>query len=226
MANNESSENDQKQSKDKYVDLARAARVLQILLAVAIFMRLFDLAVGLTAFAFPLMNDAEYEKLIALTEKGAPIASLLAGLMLLAWMGQAYTNLHSLNVKLLGNKSLRCFWGWIIPFANLVIPYRTMQDIWKASDPSVTDPKTWLLQKSSVLISTWWFTHLLTFVLGVMARAHKDSEPMVQFLIGIAIDIAYTVTGLQLILVVRKIGARQESKRKILEAPDTVSASP
>jgi len=50
-----------------------------------------------------------------------------------------------------------------------------------------------------------------------------NADPMVQFTIGIGLDIMFCVAFLQLIFIVRDIGARQQSKKALLETPDSVS---
>lgn len=218
--------NDKSGKKKKFVDLGPRARLLQILLSAAIFMRLFDLCFGLIVFAFPQLVNSDFcSLLIGLITYGTPLATIPAGIALLIWMGQAFTNLQAMKIKTLGRKSIQCYWGWIIPFANIVIPVSTMQDIWKASDPSEMDQKRWRLLKSSLLISTWWATYLLAGALGVAQRLQMNADPMVQFTVGIGLDIMFCVAFLQLIFIVRDIGARQQSKKALLETPDSVSSA-
>ncbi len=228
MENNDNT--DDKKASDKsrenknFVDLGPRTRVLQTLLSVAIFMRLFDLFFGLLVFAFPqLVNTDVCSLLVRIITFGTPLATIPAGIALLMWMGRAFTNLQAMKVKTLGRKSIQCYWGWIIPLANIVIPVSTMQDIWKASDPSEMDQKRWRLLKSSLLISTWWATYLLAGALGVAQRLQMNADPMVQFTIGIALDIMFSAAFLQLIFIVRDIGTRQQSKKALLETPDSVS---
>ncbi|MBX3074877.1 hypothetical protein KF913_13190, partial [Candidatus Obscuribacterales bacterium] len=85
--------------------------------------------------------------------------------------------------------------------------------------------KRWRLLKSSLLISTWWATYLLAGALGVAQRLQMNADPMVQFTVGIGLDIMFCVAFLQLIFIVRDIGARQQSKKALLETPDSVSSA-
>jgi hypothetical protein len=76
------------------------------------------------------------------------------------------------NVAALGSVGLRhsavlgVAW-WFVPFAAMCLPVLVVQEIWRASDPSVPpgDGRSWRMKRSSFLIGTWWSVLLLTKLL-------------------------------------------------------------
>jgi Domain of unknown function (DUF4328) len=52
------------------------------------------------------------------------------------------------------------FWGWIIPFANLWVPFQFMGDIWRAHLP----PSRW--RKTAWLPVVWWTSWVLMGLLS------------------------------------------------------------
>lgn len=58
--------------------------------------------------------------------------------------------------------------GWLIPFANLVIPVLIFQDLWRGSDVSVPrGDSNWRQGRGSGLVGWWWATYVGSTVLSV-----------------------------------------------------------
>lgn len=85
--------------------------------------------------------------------------TLLTGIAFVMWFRRARINAGSS-----GWPQRRAvgwtFWGWLVPFANLFVPFQLMADIWRASLPESGRGKT------AWLPGLWW----TCFLAGLVAR--------------------------------------------------------
>lgn len=99
----------------------------------------------------------------------AMFVQVVAGVMFIAWMRQARLNSDVITSR--HQHRYTNVWvvlGWVVPFANLFIPYAVMQDIWRGSDR--TQPMVGLQKRpKSGLVTAWWITYVCSNALGVMA---------------------------------------------------------
>jgi hypothetical protein len=51
--------------------------------------------------------------------------------------------------------------GWLIPIANLVMPYQTVSDLWRSSGPDVARGAGWRSSRASGRVAWWWVTYLV-----------------------------------------------------------------
>jgi Domain of unknown function (DUF4328)/Protein of unknown function (DUF2510) len=120
--------------------------------------------------------------------------------------------------------------GWFIPFANLVIPYRVMQELWSSSDPhsSSTD---WDEQPRSRLISLWWTTFLASaFITRIYSATHAGGTATISSvrtsnqitLIGLTL---YVVAAIIAMRVVQQLTSRQSALRVAMRASPTTPAA-
>jgi hypothetical protein len=65
------------------------------------------------------------------------ITGVLAGGLFIWWFHRAYKNLASLGATGLRYGAGWAIGGWFIPLANLVLPKRIANDLWRASDPAL-----------------------------------------------------------------------------------------
>ena len=106
--------------------------------------------------------------------------------------------------------------GWFIPFANLVIPVLVMQDLWRASDPTVRrgDPD-WRRRAGSALVGWWWVLHIVAatrFVGGGDANSRNELESLrSRDAVAAGGSLVAIAAAVLLILVVRRISRRQEA---------------
>ena len=108
--------------------------------------------------------------------------------------------------------------GWLIPFADLVIPLLILQDLWRGSDVATprNDPR-WRENKGSALVGWYWGLFLVSFVRAGVGRsnAHLDVIGELRGLrnhdvfavVGMVATIAAAVLAIQ---VIRHIADRQE----------------
>lgn len=145
------------------------------------------------------------------------------------WMHRAYSNLRAL-----GNppSSLEYSPGWavgffFIPFANLVVPYRAVKEIWVKSDPRVRTKDDFMHAPptSTGLILAWWLTWIGSNVLlNVSGRLYDRTEDPSTLAwvadLTIIATAARIVAAVLAILVVRGINRRQEERsRHVRYAP-------
>jgi hypothetical protein len=51
--------------------------------------------------------------------------------------------------------------GWLVPVANLVMPYQTVSDLWRSSGADVERGSGWRSRRRSPRVAWWWVTYLL-----------------------------------------------------------------
>lgn len=147
---------------------------------------------------------------------GMLVCSLAIAVLLIVWMWRVAKNAE------LSRRDEPRFspgWtigGWFIPFANLVIPVLVMQDLWRASDPTVPrGDNDWRRGKGSALVGVWWAAHLvalLRFATGSESDSRSDLESLrrADNLAAFG-SVAAIAAAVLLILVVRGITRRQEA---------------
>ena len=167
-------------------------------------------------------GEASDDRLAAISALGALVA-LPTIVLWLMWQFRAHTNLKALGAADLRYKPGWVVGWWFIPFANFVVPYRTMRELYKASDPD-SGSVEWQARQSPPTLLLWWFAWLGRIVLVLIAAsvapdtfesAHKFVVRDQYLLAGDVITIA--AAGLA-IIVVRRIDARQQAKFRRLAA--------
>jgi hypothetical protein len=109
--------------------------------------------------------------------------------------------------------------GWLIPFANFVIPVLILQDLWRGSDARTPrTATTWRSNNASPLVGWYWTAFLVGSVLRIgtttrdanaFSRSYYEDlkNQDTRLLAGSVVVIAAAILG---ILVFRRITARQE----------------
>jgi hypothetical protein len=62
---------------------------------------------------------------------------------------------------------------WFVPFANLVKPFQTVRELWKASDPGAPD---WWGSETLPVIGWWWGGYVVFNILDGIAGAYIRSR--------------------------------------------------
>jgi hypothetical protein len=171
--------------------------------------------------------DSTGELVIALLFVGAGlsmivvfVATVVAYLM---WIHRAYANLTALgNPK----ESLEYSPGWavggfFIPFANLVVPYRVVREIWTKSDPSIRSEQDFMFSgpQTAGIIGLWWAFWLISNVANnIFYRFAGEARTPEDFLleghISLGIAVLDIIAAVLAIKVVRGIDRRQEERSK------------
>lgn len=207
---------------------------------IAVFFLAAFIAVALLSAVSALMHGSFYSRLAAGAEvsaaEAAPLQMLAVGAALLHflvyvgcivafcfWVHRAYRNLRAL-----GNpaSSLEHSPGWavgffFIPFANLVMPYRAMKEIWQKSDPRVRTQEDFMHAPpvSTALVLVWWLAWLVSNVLANISfrLAGRSADPATLAWASnfdVVADAAGIVAAVLAILVVRGIDRRQEERSR------------
>jgi hypothetical protein len=82
-------------------------------------------------------------------------AYVFTGIVFVAWFRRARINAENSSWRQ-RRASGWTFWGWIIPIANLFVPFQLMGDIWRAGLPAARRNKT------AWLPTLWWIAFLLS----------------------------------------------------------------
>ena len=152
------------------------------------------------------------------------------------WLYRAHSNLQALgNPKASLNHSA----GWavgsfFVPFANLIIPFRAIKEIWAKSDPEIphnnyvapTEPS------APTVMSAWWAFWLISnFVANAAFRVWLRADTAGEMYLGTWLDLLsdlLTIPAAILgIFVVREIDRRQEERsRRVVYAPQAPPPPP
>jgi hypothetical protein len=119
--------------------------------------------------------------------------------------------------------------GWLIPFANLVIPYLIMQDLWRASDPQAEPGIGWRRLKGAPLVAQWWIAYIVSFVAVPAVMAAVIFGATTAGSVGWALKAGRLLgagAAVLAIFVIREITSRQEQQQATTPAPLVPSRAP
>ncbi|MFJ8621406.1 DUF4328 domain-containing protein [Kitasatospora sp. NPDC093550] len=147
--------------------------------------------------------------------KGAALI-VAAGLVFLAWLWRARLNAEALG----GARSQRRARGWtvgawMVPVANLWIPYQVVTDVWKASAPRRANP--------GPVLALWWGCWLIGGMVGraytyqVMQETLSEDGLRRAVYLGTVSTALDVLAGVLVIHVVHRIGGWQT--RRAAAAP-------
>jgi len=204
------------------------ARIVKIMLIVAAVVAGLSLVIEGLSFAFPPLTD---DQEVGDNPYGAALMfiTLLDGVLELiiylttvvcfaAWLYRAYGNLRVLNPSRPTNYTATMAVGsFFIPFANLIIPYRAVRELWQKSGP----PDEGLLSEPSApaTFPIWWLFWLLASFAGNIAmRASFDESVPVSNATAISMvsSVLYIVAAVFAYLVVDAIDKRQEQTSRMV----------
>jgi hypothetical protein len=137
----------------------------------------------------------------------------------LLWQYRAHANLGALGAANLAYSPGWAVGWWFIPFANIVMPFLTVRELWKASKPDA-GAVDWKARGGAAIVGVWWTGRLATQALFQIGTALPPEVDVVTnttssalFLAGDVVMIAWAVVA---ILLVRGVDARQEAKSRRL----------
>jgi Domain of unknown function (DUF4328)/Protein of unknown function (DUF2510) len=131
------------------------------------------------------------------------------------------------NAQALGREGARISpgWGvagWLIPLANLVIPYLVFQDLWRSSDEHSEPGTGWRSLPGAPLVSAWWVAQVVgtlapavvIFLVLATPRTAAETDWLTD-----AGSIVLAIACVLWIVVLRDITARQERWQQATPAP-------
>jgi hypothetical protein len=89
------------------------------------------------------------------------------------------------NLRPLGRRGMRfrpaiAVAAWLVPVVNMGLPYFSMRELWRASDPDGGGTE-WMKRRTSLLLPLWWLGVLATAVLLAMGdRAGAHLHPTIE----------------------------------------------
>ena len=121
--------------------------------------------------------------------------------LFITWMFRAYGNLRALGAT---GASFGRGWsigGWFLPFANLVIPKKIADDIWKSSDADTRAGAAWRINPLDWRIHAWWAAFVAGRIAIVISNLgiQNDASPqairngVVWALLGVVLQMASAV---------------------------------
>jgi Domain of unknown function (DUF4328) len=148
----------------------------------------------------------------------------------LLWQYRAHANLRALGAANLSYSPGWAVGWWFIPFANIVMPYLTVRELWKASDPEAGAIE-WRARGGAAILGFWWTGRLAMQALWQIGSVIGTDSPIVStttsssalLLAGNLVLVAWA--GLAIYLV-RGVEARQEAKHRRISSWAQGFASP
>jgi serine/threonine protein kinase len=220
-----------------YLPLRRPARRVKAALWVSILLALASAAVNFadTQAALVLFGDqASGDLYLWVGAVQAAWFPFTAGLWL-AWFRRAYRNLPALGARRLRYRPWWAVGAWLLPVFSLFRPKQLLNDIWRASDPSLPPDQAaaWRGRPVAELLGWWW----LAFVASILVRSittsavHAAADFMLLGLLPdqldrfqasagmqVLADLLTVLCGLLALRVVRRTTARQEERATRLAA--------
>jgi hypothetical protein len=159
-------------------------------------------------------SDARVEA-TALVRVGVYFVILI---LFLIWIHRA-----NRNARALGAQNMRYTPGWsvgwfFVPFANLVMPYQVMQEIWRAS----SDPANWQSTSGGALVGWWWTLwvggyFVAEFSSYMLSHMHDLATAKSGSLTAMAHDGVQIAAYVLVMLLVTRITARQDWQSRVAE---------
>jgi hypothetical protein len=149
------------------------------------------------------------------------LAAIPAAVIWLVWQYRAHSNLAALGSSNLRFKPGWAVGWWFIPIANFALPYLTMRELWKASEPA-SGAIDWRGAKTKPLLWLWWGGLLAAVVVGSIGSTISANATVIDDLVTseyysmgqTVVTIAAAILGAGL---VRDVDRRQEAKRRKVE---------
>jgi hypothetical protein len=226
-------------SKDEPVSLRLRSALVQVLLAASI---LLDLSTaGLIFVEVALLGEViggrstDIEALQVNNDRIITLGTVgIVGLVVTAvawwvWQYRAQANLVSVGRRSLDHGPWGAVGWWLVPVANLWMPFKTMRELWKASEP-VEDPGAWTGLATWPVLGWWWALWILGNILQSASGFANDSEDLeairtadVTALAGLSCSVFAACLAIG---VVRHISERQAALAAVVGLPSVAAARP
>jgi hypothetical protein len=146
---------------------------------------------------------------------------LVAGIIWLVWQHRAHSNLRALGAAQLKYTPGWAVAWWLIPIANIVMPYLIVRELYKASNPDAGSVD-WAARGGAGIVGLWWAGRLVAQALFNVGNAFSDqtgySAMRTEAWFFVFGNLAFVGLGLLAIMVVRAIDSRQTQKHERMSA--------
>ncbi len=153
-------------SSNKYAEFAvKSLWIAEAGYIIAIFANLLPLLLGLAGISNNIVSVITID--LAITNI-ANIIGLIGFVSFVFWLYRTYRNLEPLGASKLYYSPKWALLGYIIPIANLFVPYFFMADTWRVSAAAVKDGscnQSWENMPVPEVVKKWWYAHLVNLIL-------------------------------------------------------------
>jgi type IV secretory pathway VirB3-like protein len=146
---------------------------------------------------------------------------LITVVLFLVWLHRAHKNLPALRAEYLQYSPGWAVGWWFIPFANLVMPFKVVREVWAESSPDISEEPSFLsesLHRAPVYVGFWWGLWLaMNFVANITSRLFDSTEPdnVIGYFFIAESTVSIAAVGLAIYLV-RDITQRQEKRHAVV----------
>ena len=165
---------------------------------------------------------------VTVRESATGVTSLLyqlvfwpTGIVWLVWVYKSYANLNHLGTRQTRRPPHWTVFAWLIPFLNLIEPYRVVRELWlrSAGLNATREPDS---GERTPRITVWWALFLISGLpaLAVRFLGRRGGTAIVELIL--ANQILEAGTAILAILIVRKIASFQHHA---LARPDLAEAA-
>ncbi len=156
---------------------------------------------------------------VALAEAVLALATIIS---FCTWFHRVYRNLPALGAARLYLSPGWAVGYWFIPLLNIVVPYVATTEIWRASDPLVTEVRGTLWRRAPVafLVRFWWATWLISIVFSnFSSRLPLPTESVDKLIVAARLSIVGSVlnvlAAMLAIQLITAIDQRQTEKHAL-----------
>ena len=170
--------------------------------------------VDITGFAFGEEMKTPEPSLVASLLTVVTALGLLGSYVFGAVSFSIWVHRAAKNLVGLGRRGMEFTPGWcvgwfFVPFANLVRPFKAVQEIWRASGPEGRDEGYWKHLPTGPLLPLWWGTWIVGN--GLANISSRIDDPIPSATIGAMGSLVTAAAALACIFVMHRIAGRQQS---------------
>jgi Ca2+/Na+ antiporter len=142
---------------------------------------------------------------------------IITAVFFLIWLYKATQNIEALGARADYTPGWAVGW-WFIPFANLVMPYKVVKDVWEKSDPEVREEtEYWHRFDAGLLFGSWWAFWIISRIAGRISDVYSNhtesyGEWITLTKLFMVFDFFCVVAAILCILIVGGIDKRQEER--------------
>ena len=149
------------------------------------------------------------------------------------WFRRLYRNLPALGARNLRFKPGWAVGAWFVPILNLFRPVQITYDIWKASEPDMSEaPDTpWRTQRNPALIGFWWAAWVISNWTAQIAFRLDGNSDDLDSIVGASLawviaDSASVIATILAIALVWRMTARHQRRARRLAAAGALTGPP
>ena len=184
------------------------------------------LSVFVAPLADPQHPNLAIVAIVGLLSLFVGVLSLGAIVFFFMWIHAAATNLRAFGNDLLTITPGWCIGWWFIPFASMVMPFKAMSEISRASDPDARKISTteWAMRSSNGVLKLWWAAYLMSSFFGLIngvivyqnTIAHHHAVVAEVTPIAVIAQLFNVVAGILVIVAIRDIDRKQSDTAALL----------